>query len=100
MVVALTGTLNAVVEPSRPSDLSTGYGQAILVKIVILLVMGGLGHTHQASPTRRDSWDTPAEMGPDQRVSECPSEERLAAGQLGIHDVAQEVDGLHDPPVA
>lgn len=47
VVVAGTGALNAAFELARPADLvHTGYGVAVLAKIVVLGVMASLGLTH------------------------------------------------------
>lgn len=58
LAVAVTGTLNAFLELTRPSDLwSTGYGQAVLVKVVLLLAMGALGVGHQLLRRRPGTTD-------------------------------------------
>jgi len=47
VVVAGTGGLNTAFELARPADLvGTGYGLAVLAKIVVLGVMASLGLTH------------------------------------------------------
>ncbi len=89
VVVALTGTLNAVVELSRPSDLwSTGYGQAILVKIVILVVMGGLGLSHQMLRRRPAAGDASLRR---------PVRLELVAGGLALA-AATALVGFPNPP--
>lgn len=87
-VVALTGTLNAVLELSRPRDLwSTGYGRTVAAKIVLLIAMAGLGLTHQLL-RRRPGADA---------ILRRPVRLELAAGGLALA-AATALVGFPNPP--
>lgn len=89
VVVALTGTLNAVLELNTPGDLwSTGYGRAVLLKIVLIVAMAGLGLTHQV--LRRRPAATDASLRRPVRLE-------LVAGGLALA-AATALVGFPNPP--
>lgn len=47
VAVAVSGTVNGAIRIGGPADLTTRYGQLLLTKVVLLLVLGGLGWVHR-----------------------------------------------------
>ncbi|MGH9138114.1 MAG: copper resistance protein CopC [Acidimicrobiales bacterium] len=88
-VVALTGTAAATLELASPSDLvDTGYGQALAVKAVLLLIMAALGVAHHRRRTR-----PAAELAPVRRRAMT----ELSAAALAIV-VATALVAFPNPP--